>query len=223
MKVQTNKSYLVILVPILFSFYVMGFVDIVNIATSYVKQDFILNDKLANLLPMTVFLWFAICSLPTGILMGKIGRKKTVMLSALITTVAMLIPLLDYNFPMMLITFALLGIGNTILQVSLNPLLASVASKDKVTSMLTLGQSIKAIASLLGPVLVGLAVGLNNWKLIFPVYAGLTLLSLIWLAWTPINEEIEEKAGNSIGYIFALLKDKYILALFILVVFDCWH
>lgn len=218
MKVQTNKSFLTILVPILFSFYVMGFVDIVNIATSYVKQDFFLNDKLANLLPMTVFLWFAIFSLPTGILMGKIGRKKTVLLSALITTVAMLIPLLGYNFPMMLITFALLGIGNTVLQVSLNPLLASVASKDKVTSMLTLGQSIKAIASLLGPVLVGLAVGLNNWKLIFPVYAGLTLLSLIWLAWTPINEEIEEKTGNSLGDIFALLKDKYILALFMLVV-----
>ena len=74
-----NKSVRKLL-PVLFAFFVMGFVDVVGISTSYVKNDFGLNDTLANLLPMMVFLWFAVCSLPTGLLMGHIGRKKTVLL-----------------------------------------------------------------------------------------------------------------------------------------------
>ncbi|MCD8263594.1 MAG: MFS transporter [Tannerellaceae bacterium] len=164
----------------------MGFVDVVGIATSYVKQDFGLNDKLANLLPMLVFLWFAICSLPTGILMGKIGRKRTVLLSAGITTLAMLISLFRYSFPAVLTAFALLGIGNTILQVSLNPLLTDIVAEKKVTSMLTLGQFIKAISSFLGPILAGVATGTwGNWRLVFPVYAAATLLSFLWLQFTP--------------------------------------
>lgn len=38
----------------LFSFFVMGFVDVVGVATSYVKADFSLSDRIANLLPMMV-------------------------------------------------------------------------------------------------------------------------------------------------------------------------
>ena len=207
------------LMPVLFSFFVMGFVDVVGISTSYVKQDFQLNDKLANLLPMMVFVWFAVCSLPVGVLIGKIGRKKTVLISGIITTVAMLIPLIDYTFPTILVAFALLGIGNTILQVSLNPLMTNVVEKGKITSMLTLGQFVKAIASALGPILIGFAAeAFGNWKLIFPIYAGVTLLSFIWLFFVPIEEKkiVAEKKG--FGAIFSLLKDKYLLALFSIIV-----
>lgn len=207
------------LLPILFSFFIMGFVDVVGIATSYVKQDFGLNDKLANLLPMMVFLWFAVFSLPTGILMGKIGRKNMVLISAAITSIAMFIPLIDYSFSCILIAFALLGIGNTILQVSLNPLLTDVVQKDRITSTLSLGQFVKAISSFLGPILAGTAAGyFGNWKLIFPVYAFATILSFIWLICTRI-EESQETAGESAGYkVIALLKNKKLLILFSIIV-----
>lgn len=207
------------LLPILFSFFIMGFVDVVGIATSYVKQDFGLNDKLANLLPMMVFLWFAVFSLPTGMLMGRVGRKRMVLISAAVTSVAMLIPLISYTFPYILVAFALLGIGNTILQVSLNPLLTDVVRKDRITSMLSLGQFVKAISSFLGPILAGSAAGyFGNWKLIFPVYAIATILSFIWLLCTPI-EESQEATAESAGYkVVALLKNKKLLFLFSIIV-----
>ena len=123
--------------PILFGFFVMGFVDVVGIATNYVKMDFGLSDTLANLLPMMVFLWFALFSVPTGIWMGRHGRRNTVVAALAITTLAMLIPLFFYDFACILFAFALLGIGNTILQVSLNPMVARVVNPDKVTSVLT--------------------------------------------------------------------------------------
>jgi fucose permease len=168
--------------PILFGFFVMGFVDVVGIATNYVKMDFGLSDTLANLLPMMVFLWFALFSVPTGIWMGRHGRRNTVVAALAITTLAMLIPLFFYDFACILFAFALLGIGNTILQVSLNPMVARVVNPDKVTSVLTLGQFIKAVSSFLGPIIAGVASSFwGDWKLIFIVYSVTTLLSIIWL------------------------------------------
>ena len=139
MKTKSTNSAIF---PILFGFFVMGFVDVVGIATNYVKMDFGLSDTLANLLPMMVFLWFALFSVPTGIWMGRHGRRNTVVVALAITTLAMLIPLFFYDFACILFAFALLGIGNTILQVSLNPMVARVVNPDKVTSVLTLGQCI---------------------------------------------------------------------------------
>ena len=217
---KNNSDYSIVkLLPVLFSFFVMGFADIVGISVSYVKKDFELNDSLANLLPMLVFLWFAVCSLPVGIMMRKIGRKRTVLVSAVVTMIGMIIPLIDYSFFMVLIAFALLGIGNTILQVSLNPLVMNVTRPNKLTSMLTLGQFIKAISSALGPVLAGFAAAyLGSWKFIFPFYAIVIAISFFWLISTPIREEKMPLLDNAAKTIGVLIKDKYLLALFSIIV-----
>jgi len=217
--VKENSSVVKVL-PVLFGFFVMGFVDLVGIATNYVKQDFMLSDTLANLLPMTLFLWFAVLSVPTGLMMNKLGRKNTVILSMVITFLAMLIPLISYSFPMMLVAFGLLGIGNTIIQVSLNPLLTNVVRGDRLTSSLTLGQFIKAIASFLGPILAAVAAGsFGSWKFIFVIFAVVTVLSAIFLIVTPIHEEPVNQSGSSFASSFSLLKDKVILMLFLAIVF----
>ena len=213
MKQETSMSKAL---PVLFGFFIMGFVDVVGIATNYVKRDFGLTDSVANLLPMMVFLWFAVFSIPTGLLMNKIGRKKTVVLSMAITFLAMLIPLLAYKFEVILVAFALLGIGNTILQVSLNPLLTNVVRGDRLTSSLTWGQFIKAIASFLGPIIAGFAAAsLGNWKLLFPIFAFVTLLSGLWLYFTTITEEPNTGKTSSFLECFKLLGDKTILLLFL--------
>jgi len=215
-----EKSPVIKVLPVLFGFFVMGFVDLVGIATNYVKQDFMLSDTLANLLPMTLFLWFAVLSVPTGLMMNKLGRKNTVILSMVITFLAMLIPLISYSFPMMLVAFGLLGIGNTIIQVSLNPLLTNVVRGDRLTSSLTLGQFIKAIAAFLGPIIAGVAAGsFGNWKYIFVIFAVITVLSGLWLLATPIHEEPVNQSGSSFASSFSLLKDKVILMLFLAIVF----
>ena len=215
-----ENSSVVKVLPVLLGFFVMGFVDLVGIATNYVKQDFMLSDTLANLLPMTLFLWFAVLSVPTGLMMNKLGRKNTVILSMVITFLAMLIPLISYTFPMMLVAFGLLGIGNTIIQVSLNPLLTNVVRGDRLTSSLTLGQFIKAIASFLGPILAAVAAGsFGSWKFIFVIFAVVTVLSAIFLIVTPIHEEPVNHAGSSFASSFGLLKDKVILMLFLAIVF----
>jgi len=214
-----NKSLFKAL-PVLFGFFIMGFVDVVGISTSYVKQDFGLSDTLSNLLPAMVFFWFAVFSVPTGILMNKLGRKNTVLLSMIVTLLALLVPLVAYNFVAILIAFALLGIGNTIIQVSLNPLVSNIVSKDKLTSTLTLGQFIKAIAAFLGPILAGFAASsLGNWKLMFPIFAVITLLSAFWLWISSVEKEAEVSETTSFKAAFSLLGDKTILFLFLGILF----
>ena len=199
---------------ILFGFFVMGFVDVVGITTNYVQHDFQLPDSVANMLPMAVFLWFFICSVPTAMLMNRIGKKHTVLLSMFLTLVAMLIPMISYNYPMMLLAFAMLGISNTILQVSLNPLAAITVRKEMLTSILTWGQFIKAISSFLGPIIAGAAaIYTGQWKQIFSIYALITLLSLLWTLLSVPNMK-EEKQKVDMKGTLSLFKDPFILSLF---------
>ena len=205
------------ILPVMFGFFIMGFVDIVGVATNYVKADFAgMDDKVAGLISLSCFLWFLILSIPTGMLMNRIGRKKTVILSFIVTALAMIVPLINYSFPAVLVAFTMLGIGNTILQVAQNPLVSSVVSEDKLTGSLTLGQFVKAISSFLGPILAAAFAGsVLGWKMIFPVYALVTLLAMAWLALSPIKEQLVEKSEITFGRTFSLLKDKYIVLYFI--------
>lgn len=211
MNYELNKSSLFLLLPVFFCFAVMGFIDIASVATSYVKQDFGLSDRMANLLPGLTMIWFVLISLPTAALMHRIGRKNTALLSLGVMFAALLTPLLGYSFPVVLTAFALLGIGNTILQVSLNPLLKNIVSAGRMTSSLTFGQFVKAIVSLLGPILIGLAASrLGDWTLVLTAYGGAMLLALLWLWATPIPREAPEPAGGNWQSVFALLKDRYL-------------
>lgn len=201
----------------MFGFFIMGFVDIVGVATSYVKADFAgMDDKVAGLISLSCFLWFLILSIPTGMLMNRIGRKKTVFVSFGMTALAMLIPILRYDFAFVLVAFAMLGIGNTMLQVALNPLVSNVVSAEKLTGTMTLGQFIKAISSFLGPILAAMFAGSAfGWKAIFPVYALITMLAMVWLALSPIEEQLIEKSEITFSRTFSLLKDKYIVLFFV--------
>ena len=121
-----NKNKSIYLIPVMLCFFCMGFVDLVGIASNYVKEDLALTDSVANVFPSLVFFWFLIFSVPTGMLMNKIGRKKTVLLSLVVTVVSLLLPLFGETFAIMLVAFSLLGIGNALMQTSLNPLVSTV-------------------------------------------------------------------------------------------------
>ncbi|CEA15382.1 hypothetical protein ING2E5B_0615 [Fermentimonas caenicola] len=213
--IKQEKVFLRV-VPVMLAFFAMGFVDLVGIATNYVKADFDLSDTVANLFPSMVFFWFLIFSVPTGMLMNKIGRRKTVLLSLVVTAAALLIPVVSYSFVSMLISFSLLGIGNTLMQVSINPLLSNIVKGDKLASSLTLGQFVKAIASFTAPLIAAwAAASLGDWKLLFPIFMVMAILATLWLGITQIKEE--ETGGKTSTFLqcFALLGDKTILLSFL--------
>ena len=202
--------------PVLATFFVMGFCDVVGIATSYLKQDFALSESLAGFIPSMVFIWFLFLSVPAAILMNRIGRKAMVQVSNAVTFVGMLIPFFSYTFITCMVAFILLGIGNTLLQVSLNPLMTNVVKGEKLTSCLTGGQVVKAVSSFCGPfIALAATAAFGNWKYLFTIYAAVTLLAFLLLELTEIPKEIAGGSQTSLKEAFGLLKDKTVLLFFL--------
>lgn len=208
------------LVPVMLCFFAMGFVDLVGIASNYVKADLNLSDAEANIFPSLVFFWFLIFSVPTGVLMNRIGRKRTVMLSLLVTFVSLLLPLFGDSYGIMLCSFSLLGIGNALMQTSLNPLLSNIIAGDKLASSLTFGQFVKAIASFLAPYIAmwGATQAIPEfgmgWRVLFPIYMAIAVIAILWLGATPIEEEAPDKASGFTSCL-KLLGSPFILLCFI--------
>jgi fucose permease len=212
---NTKKIYAK-LIPVMFCFFAMGFVDLVGIATNYVKADLSLTDTEANIFPSMVFFWFLIFSVPTGMLMNRIGRKKTVLLSLFVTILALIVPIINHSYTSMLISFSLLGIGNTLMQVSLNPLISNIVSGERLASSLTLGQFVKAIASFVAPILAAWgAIQFSYWQILFPIFTAVAIVAIIVLSSTSIEEKKNKGKTSSFGECFALLGDKLILLSFL--------
>ena len=203
-------------IPVLSTFFVMGFCDVVGIATSYVKADFGLSESVAGFIPSMVFIWFLLLSIPAALLMNRLGRKTMVQISNAVTLAGMLIPIFSYSLVAVVAAFVLLGIGNTVLQISLNPLLTNVVSEKKLSSALTGGQVVKALSSFSAPFLALLAGSVfGNWKYLFAIYAVVTLLSFLLLGVTDIPREETSGGGASGKASFSLLKDRTVLLLFL--------
>ena len=195
---KTNK---IAIVSVMLCFFCMGFVDLVGTASNYVKAEQGLTDTVANVLPSLVFFWFLIFSVPTSVLMNKIGKKNTVLLSLAVTALSLLLPIFGNSFPLMLVAFSLLGIGNTLMQTSLNPLMALVSGGENLASQLTFGQFIKAIASFMAPLIAGWGYkaliptfGLD-WRILFAIYFVVSIVATLLLWTTSIHEE-QKAAGE---------------------------
>lgn len=208
------------LIPVMLCFFAMGFVDLVGIASNYVKADLGLTDALANIFPSLVFFWFLIFSVPTGMLMNRIGRRRTVLVSLIITFVSLLLPLFGESFMLMLVSFSLLGIGNALMQTSLNPLLSNIVSGDKLASNLTFGQFIKAIASFMAPY-IAMWGAMNaipqfglGWRVLFPIYMLIAIVAVFWLGSVKIEEEPQDKASGFMDSIRLLAKPFVLMSFF---------
>jgi MFS transporter, FHS family, L-fucose permease len=210
------------LLPAFFSFIVMGFVDIIGVATGYIQIDFKLTSFIAQFLPMMVLLWFFILAVPAGVLQDKFGKKNMLMTGMVIQAVGLGLPFVNYSFAMMFASFILLGIGNTIIQVSANPLLQDVSPADKLASYMSTSQFVKAIISFSGPLIAAfMASHFGNWKLVLAVYGVTSLLGALWLLMTPIVESKPDRKPATFASCFGLLKNRFVafmaLSIFLIV------
>lgn len=217
---MNKKTSLAVFLPVMLCFFTMGFVDLVGIASNYVQKDLGLSDAKANMMPSLVFFWFLIFSVPTGMLMNRIGRKKTVLLSIIVTAVSLLMPIFGNSYPLMLVSFSLLGIGNALMQTSLNPLISNIVNPDRLASTLTFGQFVKAIASFLAPYIAmwGAIQAIPSfglgWRVLFPIYMVIAVVAIFALSATKIEEEKSDEASGFLDC-FRLLGRPFILLCFL--------
>lgn len=194
------------------AFFVMSFVDLVGIIVDRVSSDMNLSATLAQVIPSAIFLWFFLLSVPVGVLQSRLGKRFMLNIGIGITALGLLVPWFSYSFTMVLIGAALLGIGNTIVQVSANPLLVDVVPGNRRSSFLSFSQFIKAIGSMLGaPAAVFFAAKFGNWKLIYLVFGIISILTVVWLGTVKIEESAQEGFKASLGSAFKLLGNGFVL------------
>lgn len=216
---NTKKIQFAFVAPVLLSFFVMSFCDLVGVGVDNAKADFGLNNTLAQLIPMAVFAWFFLLAVPVGLLQERIGKRNMLNIGMLLTATGLLLPFFIYSFITLMAGFALLGIGNTIIQVSANPLLIDVVPSKSSSSFLSLSQFVKAVGSMVAPYLATyFALQFGNWKLLLLVFGGVSLLSVVWLHFTKISETPAREEKATVGSCLRLLGNGYI-ALMVLGIF----
>jgi MFS transporter, FHS family, L-fucose permease len=216
---MTKKINYSFVFPVLMSFFVMSFCDLVGIGVDRIKLEFGLSNTMAQLIPSAVFIWFFFLSVPLGVLQDRLGKRNVLNLGMIITAIGLLLPYFFFFQTTVFIGFALLGIGNTIVQVSANPLLVDVVPSDKKSSFLSFSQFIKSIGSMVAPFVAALfADQFGDWKLMFLAFGIVSVLSVLWLGLTKVVEVKNTQKRATIGSSLGLLGNRYI-ALMVLGIF----
>ncbi len=216
---NTKSISIAFVAPVLLSFFVMSACDLVGIGIDNVKADFGLNNTLSQMISLAVFAWFFLLSVPVGLLQERIGKRNMLNIGILLTAVGLFLPFFIYSFLTIMIGFGLLGIGNTIIQVSANPLLIDVVPAGRASSFLSFSQFVKSIGSMAAPyVATFFAVRFGDWKLILLAFGGVSLLSAIWLHFTKISETPAREEKATLVSCLKLLGKRYI-ALMVLGIF----
>ncbi len=202
-------------IPIFLAFLVMGFGDAVGPFVGLAKNEFNLSNTLAFIIPFLGFLMFGLLSVPMGIFQDRKGKKFTLELGLIFALVGLIIPIFGLNsFPKFLLTVLLLGIGATILQVAGNPIMRDVSEEGKYSRNLSLGQFVKAIGSLSGPIIPVIAARYFNkdWRVMFPIYSFFILLTIISVATLKVEEKKDDnQKPATLKTCLSLLKNRYVL------------
>jgi len=208
---NTKSISIAFVAPVLLSFFVMSACDLVGIGVDNVKADFGLNNTLSQMISLAVFAWFFLLSVPVGLLQERIGKRNMLNIGILLTAFGLFLPFFNYSFLTIMIGFGLLGIGNTIIQVSANPLLIDVVPSGRASSFLSFSQFVKSIGSMAAPYLATFfALRFGDWKLILLAFGGVSLLSSVWLHFTKISETPAREEKATLVSCLNLLGNKYI-------------
>lgn len=216
-----KKTNPVVVIPVLISFFVVSFIDLVGTGVDELKQSSDTPQYILQLIPVVALIWFFLLSVPVGVWQDKAGKKKVLNIGILITTVGLITPILGNTLPVILAAFALLGIGNTIMQVSANPLLVDVVPENRASSYLSFSQFVKALGSMLGPFFAGMVgpwiarlLGDDSpgaWRYGLYLFALISLLSWAWLSFIKIEESKPAREPATLKSCLKLLGNTYVL------------
>ena len=199
------------------AFLCMGFGDAVGPFVGLAREEFQLSNTMAQLIPFVGFMMFGLLSVPMGIYQDKKGKKFILMLGLAVALVGLIIPVIGGldSYGLFLLTILLLGAGATILQVAGNPIMRDVSPEGKYSRNLSLGQFVKAIGSLSGPLIPVAAArwfGMG-WEVVFPIYSAALLLTIVLLSFANIKESEISAEPATFASCFALLRDPYVFTM----------
>lgn len=172
MKTEISKKRKTLVVPLLIIgmlFFVIGFgVGISGFLTPFLKDALHLSVTQSYLVIAAIFSAFVLFGSPAGKIIKKIGYKKSMFLALAIMAIGMIlfVPSAKWeSFPVFLLALFISGIGNTILQASVNPYVTIIGPTESAAMRMCLMGIMNKLAWWLGPLFLGLFLDLKNVQL----------------------------------------------------------
>ncbi len=207
-------------------FFVISFItNIIGPLVPEFIKSFNLSLVFASFLPLSFFISYGLFSIPSGILLEKMGEKKMIFFALFISIIGALIIVIFKNFSSILFSFFLIGTGMAILQVVINPLLRKSVSPKNFAFFSVVGQLVFGFASFLSPIFYKAIVQSvqvkdhffltdNPWVLIYITFIFLlTFVSLVVLVIKLPGNTFEKRKKFEFGsgfYHFLIDKNSYI-------------
>jgi fucose permease len=192
-----NKKHLLPLMIIGVMFFIMGFgVGISGFLIPALKDALDLTTMQSYLVIAGIYSAFVMFGVPSGILVNKIGYKKSMTIAFIIMAFGMylVVPASKISsFPLFLVALFIGGVGNTVLQASVNPYVTILGSKDSAVVRISMMGIMNKIAWWLGPLFLSLFINLNSVDIndiILPFYIVTSVLILlsVFIYFAPLPE-----------------------------------
>ncbi|MEW6003738.1 MAG: L-fucose:H+ symporter permease [Stygiobacter sp.] len=152
---NNGQNYTFALTVLTSLFFMWGFITCLNdILIPHLKAVFTLNYTQVMLIQFSFFTAYAIISLPSGILVEKIGYKNGIVIGLITTGIGSLLfyPAAGYqSFIMFLGALFILASGITLLQVAANPYVAILGKPETASSRLNLTQAFNSLGTTVAP------------------------------------------------------------------------
>ncbi len=158
-KVKSSKgeaNYTVPLVILTSLFFMWGFITCLNdILIPHLKSLFDLNYTQAMLIQFCFFTAYFIVSLPSGMIVEKIGYRKGIVIGLVTIGIGCLtfLPAALYtSYAIFLAGFFILASGITLLQVAANPYVTILGKPETASSRLNLTQAFNSLGTTVAPI-----------------------------------------------------------------------
>nr|WP_121271866.1 MFS transporter [Pedobacter schmidteae] len=224
---------------ILLIWFVISFVtNILGPLMPIIIQTYHLSLTMAAFLPFSFFLAYGIMSIPSGIMIERIGEKKSMLIAFSLNFIGATAFGLYPQYGIALGSLFIIGIGMAMLQVIINPLMRTAGGEENFAFFSVMGQLVFGLASFISPFvfsyllsalsaqpidnpLVGVLAGLvkNNltWTALYWLFSFIFLLILLLLSFIrmpKVELKEDEKSGAAAVYL-GLLKNKDVLLFFV--------
>jgi glucose/galactose transporter len=192
-------------------FFMIGFgVGISGFLTPALRSAFNLTTGQSYLVTAAIFSAFVIFGRPSGWMIKKIGYRRAMMIAFFVMALGMWLFVPSSNavsFPLFLIALFVGGIGNTLLQGSVNPYITIIGPENTAAVRMSLMGIMNKLAWWIAPVFLGMFIDLQDVKvddIILPFYivTGILFVLGIFVYFAPLPEvkaegEDEEETGGS--------------------------
>lgn len=164
---------------ILLTFFVISFLtNIIGPLVPDIIESFDLSLTLVAFLPFAFFIAYGVMSIPSGMLVEKIGEKQVMVLAFLVSFLGAFLFAWMPSYSLYLVSLFMIGTGMAMLQVAINPLLRVSGGEQHFAFNSVLGQLFFGLASFLSPLVYSYIV-LNMGRSVDTQNAIISLFSKI--------------------------------------------